>query len=69
MLRVCMCVFMYRVLCIVVCASVDGSVCEWMDVCLRVCVCALMCASSVDGSVCEWMDVCVYVCCAYVCVH
>ena len=39
MLRVCMCVFMYRVLCIVVCASVDGSVCEWMDVCCEyVCV-------------------------------
>ena len=40
MLRVCMCVFMYRVLCIVVCASV---VCEWMDVCLRVCVCIDVC--------------------------
>ena len=60
------CVYVFVYVSRVVCASV---VCEWMDVCLRVCVCALMCASSVDGSVCEWMDVCVYVCCACVCVH
>ena len=54
----------------VLCASVDGSVCEWMDVCLRVYVCALMCVSSVhvDGFVCEWMDVCACVC-VYVCLR